>query len=42
MQQYVNTPTDLLSNEQLSQLMQYFNDQYRVGTPKNLAMLHLI
>ncbi|MBB1438559.1 hypothetical protein H5202_07620 [Shewanella sp. SG41-4] len=33
MQQYVNTPTDLLSNEQLSQLMQYFNDQYRVGTP---------
>jgi DNA ligase (NAD+) len=29
----ISTPTASLSNDQLSQLMFYFNDQYRAGTP---------
>ncbi|WP_282109254.1 BRCT domain-containing protein [Shewanella algicola] len=33
MQTLVNTPTNLLSDEQLSQLMVFFNEQYRKGMP---------
>lgn len=33
MKTLISTPTALLSNDQLSQLMFYFNDQYRAGTP---------
>ncbi|MEH6454729.1 MAG: BRCT domain-containing protein [Cocleimonas sp.] len=33
MQSLVSTPTNLLTDEQLSQLMFYFNEQYRAGSP---------
>jgi DNA ligase (NAD+) len=33
MQNLIKTPTHLLTDEQLSQLMTYFNEQYRSGSP---------